>query len=143
MIRLPAERGLQLKLIAKDLGVTLTEAIETLINREIEAGRLEDQLPLWDIDVFTDGIIFDAPTFALPKLTAQQALNVANAVDKVIERAEKGGFNLILEGEKVLTIARIGRGITFASGEKAESVTVMMAQDLARQLRTAAKAQSN
>lgn len=141
-ITLPVERAMQLHALADKLGVTISEAIEELINEQISAGRIPDRLPGFDIDVLSNGVFFHAPRFALPILPPEAIRAIADVLNDVTD-GERGKQVDFPRDGTTLAIARRGRGVllvrTDAKGSTDKhSLTPGMARDLARQLRNAA-----
>ncbi|MBY0136902.1 MULTISPECIES: hypothetical protein [Paracoccus] len=71
MLKLPDERGEQLRLIAADKGITIPQVIESWIQKEIEAGTISADLPGVDVTSAGPVIRIEASGFAVEVPSAQ------------------------------------------------------------------------
>jgi hypothetical protein len=149
MIKVPAERGAQLKRLAAARGTTMVAVISEWINREIAAGNLPDTVPGFDVAVVKSHggkahVALTIGTYPCKPLTADDANAVADALTAAVERGA-GTLNCDLADWIGVTIDRIGVGVTieatrWPSGESVRKVVSRaIAADLARLLRIAAK----
>jgi hypothetical protein len=144
LLRLPRERALQLKALAKVRSITMTELIAGLINDAIAAGELPDQVPgFWvgAIDVQNDSpvIKFEMDGKAMQFLPAG-AREVADALEAAVRDP---AVYVTMPGQTRVTVQRQGSGIAIVAGleDKVRRVVApSIAGDLARQLRRAATA---
>jgi predicted DNA-binding ribbon-helix-helix protein len=143
-IKLPIALHARLKALALQRGMTMTELIADLIDREIEDGKLPDVASGCDLEVSRD---FEAtrdtiPLHAGPKTLAVMTLDQARHVPAALEE--------VIIGEKVIGIAlqsggliirRIGTGTSlepdFHDPRKHHVVTSLIARGLARKIRIA------
>jgi hypothetical protein len=148
-IMLPVERVAQLRALAATDGTTITETIERLINQEIAAGRLPDQVPGYDVIAAVRRVFLSVHDFTFPALSPRQARQIARLLEEFgtgKEGGKKAWFSTGAE-EIRFRISRKGRGVTIG-GEDIQTartvkatMTAGMARDLARIIRTeAAKA---
>ena len=146
-ITLPGERAAQLRTLADAYGTTISELIERMINNEIAAGRLPDQLPGFEIVPAVGHVFVTVQGFSFPALNVRQARQIADLLEEISTAKDAGGKKALFENEIELKAWRKGRGIRIdgddpQTGRSVKaSLTPGMAKDLARIIRNeAAKA---
>src|SRR5664280_1071985 len=133
-ITLPIERAEQLRDLAADQNLSLTELIGKLINAEIEKGHLPDQLPGFTVKTARSRVAFQIGG-VVAKLKADEARDLANELDG---DNPTNTIRMTLLDESAVTVSRKGRGLIIeahdlAARKKAKrSVTPDLARDLAR-----------
>lgn len=144
-ITLPVERAAQLHTLADALGVTVSEAVEHLINREIAAGTIPDELPGFEIKIAEKHVWLTMPDFGFPPLHPAHARYVADLLCHIADHGTAGRGNVLgLADGMRLIVGRKGRGVLLIGQDDAldrtckASMTPQMARDLARQIRKAA-----
>lgn len=147
-VMLPTARLAQLHTLAglREPPITVTELIEEMVSREMEAGTIPDQLPGFTVCVLDHGqgyvpsfIIDDDLDFGFERMRPADALAVAGVLEAAVTPGAASGKS-IGTGSDQIKIARVGRGIviTGTRPDHRRSLTPRMALDLARQLRNAA-----
>lgn len=146
-VSLPPARAAQLRAIADTRGCNLTEAIEHLIHGEIEAGRLADALPGFEITREGNRVSLSLNGEASISTTLTFALWLAAhfllAADGMREGAA-GARSMTLEDGNDFIVVRRGRGVGVLLHKDGAliakaSMTLGMARDIARQLERSAK----
>lgn len=147
-IMMPTARLAQLRTLAslREPPVSVNELIEQLINHEIEAGGLPDELPGFTVGIVPHGGGFAveftmAPGFGFERMRSPDALAIAGLLDDVSTTGTARGKSVGTAPHQI-KIVRVGRGVVIAGLEpnQRRSLTPQMARDLARQLRRAAAA---
>jgi hypothetical protein len=146
LIGLPASRAAQLKAIASVRGLSVNDLLTAVIESSVQSGEIADQTPGFEISASGHGsgrtISMNLDHKPLPALTLENALDIAQALEGIANRAWRERWIAIVSPH-LLFITRVGTGIAleFSSdgGEKIRAtVTPSIARDLARQLRAAA-----
>jgi hypothetical protein len=157
MMKLPAARAEQMKTLARDLGVTATEALEILLNRAIKTGDIADVLPGFEVRRESGQIGLTLDGTSLPAINADIAHHIAEDLEHAGTAMKHGkgvprwfGRNGYGGTDFMLVVGRVGTGVVVSleemeqgqaigAGRKVQAaMTRGMAVDLARQIRNAA-----
>lgn len=146
LVRLHPQRLLQLKALAEKDGLPVSEAIESLISREIRQYPELDYIPCFIVSE-SEGIVFiEMEKFYPLELSPVQAEKIASYIGKILEKPEERYGNIDIKKDYLL-VGRRGRGIfikaTSSVNTRATSeitLSLSLASDLARQLEHAASA---
>jgi hypothetical protein len=157
MMKLHATRGEQMKALAGAKGISVTEALELLINRAIEAGDIPDVLPGFEVRREGGHVGLTLDGTPLPAINPEMARHVADDLEHAGTALKHGkgvprwfGCNGYGGTDFMLVIGRIGTGVVVSFEEMQEgkaigagrkvqaAMTRGMAVDLARQIRNAA-----
>lgn len=145
-VMLPAARLGQLRTLAglREPPISVTELIEDLIGREVEAEVIPDELPGFTIGILPhrEDLVVSFTMeqgFGYERMRSSDAVAIANVLDDVSTAGAARGKS-IGTGDDQIRIVRVGRGVVIAGTEphQRRSLTPRMACDLARQLRKAA-----
>jgi len=136
-ILLHPDRYAQLEAFAVSLGVSLAEAVAVMLNREIAAGHLNEDLPGVIVQRHGDNVALSIENVYARVLPIDVALGVAAG----LERTAAPGLLRIVNLDADLEIARKGRGVivTDFASRNSRSFTSSLALDLARLIRKAAQ----
>lgn len=139
-IILPVERHAQLHTLAQALGgVSLADAIAHMLNEQIVAGTIPDELlglsakraSRGKVNVEIEGVFAEV-------LPIKLALGIADTLEAMAEpgKQQRGSFDV----DAGVTITRKGAGMIVANPYtgKSRSLSPSLAKDFARQLRSAA-----
>lgn len=145
-IKLPPERAIQLRTLADARGVSVTEMVGALINREIKAGRLADGVPGFTVKPTRSGLSYDFTIgdFVVPRLSIAELRELADTVERVATTKGDSGKIVDIRSTR-LAVARIGTGLRIIAENLDTGNRVKrafppdVALDLARQLRNAVK----
>ena len=138
IVKIPGERVDQLKRIAEKHNLSLADAIGLLINQEIAAGRLSDELTGLEVKILRNGkvvlsILGIGDILMDRKSALQFAVSLENAADR-----KRGG---ILDLDAGISVVGIGPAVRLRAVESDASrvLAPSIARDFARQIRRAAE----
>jgi hypothetical protein len=139
----PARRE-QIRSLAQARGVSIAEAIEYLLLKEIEAGGMPDTLPGFASHAVDGRVVVTISGAVLPGIGSSQAGSLAQHFEQMADPQHPGTARQIqLTAEFALTVGRHGRGVVISltdgatGNETRASMTHGMARDFARIIRKA------
>jgi hypothetical protein len=140
IIKIPDERAAQLKTLADNEGITVTDLLGRFINREIKAGRLPDETPGFRFKRQDHKVYVEIDGVKATPISCDDARSLAKHLERV---AKGGGAFLDMDTPGQPEVGRVGTGIYLKfSGAGANGRRVMapsVALDVARQIRRAAQ----
>lgn len=146
-ITIPGERAEQLRYLAAQHNVPISELIEWFIGDQIAAGHLPDELPGFEVESIDGLVVITVHNEPFAAFGRPDARNFANALE-LFASGNEGKMMTFRANHPALTettwhVARKGRGVKIAAncedGSKVgASMTLGMAHDLARIIRKAA-----
>lgn len=146
MLKLPDERGAQLKMIAEREGKTVVDVVTDHINAKVAEGVIAADLPGVTIAKTADGLKIELPGFG-GEVSASEAAKLADGLREAgapLTPADRERKQRLLEGLGALTgikVERMASGVRLVSpitGQK-YPLNFGVAADLANQIDRAAK----
>jgi hypothetical protein len=139
MLKLPVERALQLKQLAKSRGLSITDLIGEMVRAEFRTRNIIYEIPGYKIYVSGGKIRFDVADVKTFRLRPNEAAKIAESLERT---AVSGGVITMTVDGADLKISRIGGGVSLQvldrDGSKSRRVTTPgIVQDLVEQLRGA------
>lgn len=137
----PHERGEQLRALARHHRTNTSDMLGEWIDAALADAGLSDTIPGVDISIAPEALFFRAPGFEIGFQARQDAIDVADAMERIAFQGR--AWMLMLDSGGTIEIARKGTGVvvtvTDARGECSQSFAPNVIRTIARQLRSVAE----